>query len=303
MGAFSVVTGAFGYSGKYITRRLLARGERVVTLTGNPGRAHEFGPQVTALPFRFDDPQALIASLRGASTLYNTYWVRFDRGRRTHEQAVANTQVLIRAAEAAGVRRLVHISITNPSLTSPLPYFRGKAVLEESIRGSKLSYAILRPAVIFGQEDILINNIAFFLRKFPAFAIPGSGRYGLQPIYVEDLAQLAVEAGASHDNEVIDAVGPETYSFEELVRAIALQVRSRAMIVHLPPAVAFGLLKLLGSLLGDVILTRDELAGLMADLLVSSARPAGQTRLSVWLRENAATAGARYASELKRHYH
>ncbi|MCP5120567.1 MAG: NAD(P)H-binding protein, partial [bacterium] len=156
----SVVTGAFGYSGKYITRRLLARGERVLTLTGNPDRPNEFGPAVEAVPFRFDDEEALAESLRGASTLYNTYWIRFAKGDRTHEQAVANTQTLIRAAERAGIRRIVHISITNPSLDSALPYFRGKAAIEESIRRSRLKYAILRPAVLFGTEDILINNIA-----------------------------------------------------------------------------------------------------------------------------------------------
>lgn len=302
MNAFSVVTGAFGYSGKYITRRLIARGERVVALTGNLDRANEFGRQVTALPYRFDDPLAFAESLRGATTLYNTYWVRFDRGGRTHERAVRNTQTLIRAAEMAGIRRIVHISITNPSLDSALPYFRGKSVVEQSIRNSRLRYAILRPAVIFGQEDILINNVAFFLRKFPVFAVPGSGRYRLQPIYAGDLADLAVEAGASGKDEVVDAVGPEIFSFEELVRAIAENVKSRAKIVRVPPLLAFSILKLLGLVLGDVVLTRDELTGLMADLLVSSQPPTGQTRLSDWLRDNAATVGAHYASELKRHY-
>lgn len=300
--SFSVVTGANGYSGKYITRLLLARGERVVTLTGNPDRPSEFGRQVTALPFRFDAPAVLAESLRGASTLYNTYWVRFEKGERTHDRAVANTLALIRAAEEAGVRRLVHTSITNPALDSPLSYFRGKAILEEAIRNSRLRSAILRPAVLFGREDILINNIAFFLRKFPVFAIPGSGRYRLRPIYVEDFAQLAVEAGASEANQLIDAVGPEMFSFEELVRLIAVHVKSRSRIIHVPAPLALLGVKVLGIALGDVVLTRDEVTGLMTDLLVSTQPAAGQTRLSDWLRDNAATLGAHYASEIKRHY-
>ena len=88
----------------------------------------------------------------------------------------------------------MHISITNPSLDSPLPYFRGKAILEKEIRASGISHAIVRPTVLFGKEDILINNITYLLRRLPVFAIPGSGDYRLQPIYVEDLAEIAVEA-------------------------------------------------------------------------------------------------------------
>ena len=299
---FSVVTGASGFSGKYITRRLLASGKRVFNLTGHPDRSTEFGAEVKAIPFQFDDPDSMASNLRGASTLYNTYWVRFDRGGQTHERAVENTQALIRAAESAGVERIVHISITNPDVNSSLPYFRGKAILEQSIRDSGLPHTILRPAVIFGPEDILINNIAYLLRRFPLFVVPGDGDYRLQPIYADDLAELAVSAGAAEGNQVIDAVGPESFSFIELIQTIANCIGSRTKIAHVPPTLAFGLIKMLGLFVGDVVLTRDELKGLMADLLISREPPTGSTRLSDWLRENSQTIGARYASELKRHY-
>jgi NADH dehydrogenase len=190
-----VVTGAFGYTGKYITRRLLAKGVRVKTLTGHPDRENSFGDQVTVAPFNFDDPVALAESLRGATTLYNTYWVRFEHGDATFAKAVENTKTLIAAAGEAGVSRIVHVSITNPSPDSALPYFKGKALLEEAIIQSGLSYAIIRPTVIFGLEDILVNNIAWILRRFPVFAVPGGGGYRLQPIYVEDMADIAVSAG------------------------------------------------------------------------------------------------------------
>ena len=238
---FHVVTGAFGYSGRYITRKLLARGIRVKTLTGHPDRPNPFGDQVAIAPFNFDRPDELVKSLEGATVLYNTYWVRFSRGQNSHERAVANTQTLIRAAEEAGVRRMVHVSIAKPSLESRLPYYRGKAILEQTLRESKLSYAILRPTVLFGVEageDVLINNIAWLLRRFPAFAIPGAGGYKLQPIYVED---LAVEAGQKSENAVIEAVGPEIFTFDELVRLIAKAVNSQAWIVHVPPTLALWL--------------------------------------------------------------
>ena len=244
----------------------------------------------------------MAASIAGAHTLYNTYWVRFDRKNESHDRAVRNTVALVRAAKMAGVRRIVHISITNPSLDSRLPYFRGKALLEQEIRQSQISYAIVRPTVIFGAEDILINNIAFLLRKLPAFIVPGDGRYSLQPVYVEDVAQIAVEAGQRSENMTIDAVGPESFQFEELVRLIAKTLGRRTRILNGPPWLALLASKLLGMALSDVMLTRDELAGLMANLLISNSAPTGQTLFSNWVLANAATLGMRYASEIRRHY-
>ncbi len=298
----NVVTGAFGYSGKYIARRLVSAGETVITLTGDVSRSNEFGAAVKAFPFRFEDPLAMAASIAGAHTLYNTYWVRFDRKDESHDRAVRNTVALIRAAKIAGVRRIVHISITNPSVDSRLPYFRGKALLEEEIRQSQISYAIVRPTVIFGAEDILINNIAFLLRKLPAFIVPGDGRYRLQPVYVEDVAKIAVEAGQRSENLIVDAVGPESFQFEELVRLIAKTLGRTTRILNGAPWLALLASQLLGMALSDVMLTRDELTGLMANLLVSGSAPTGQTLFSNWVSANAATLGRRYASEIRRHY-
>ena len=235
----NVVTGAFGYTGKYITRRLLSMGETVRTLTGHPNKQNLFGQQVSVFPFNFDDPSKLTKSLQGATTLYNTYWIRFQRGQVTFDKAVENTKTLIKMAEEAGVCRIVHLSITNASEESPLPYFRGKGVVEKAVIHSRLSYVIVRPTVIFGTEDVLINNIAWLLRKFPVFAILGSGDYRIQPVFVEDVAEIAVSAAHGDDNIVIDAVGPEIYTFDQLVQLLANKVHSRAKIVHLRPELAF----------------------------------------------------------------
>jgi NADH dehydrogenase len=297
-----VVTGAFGYTGKYITRRLLALGGRVMTLTNHPNRPNEFGDRVSVAPLNFDEPAALVESLRGATTLYNTYWVRFNYRGATFDQAVANTQTLFRAAKEAGVRRVVHVSIANPSQDSPLPYYRGKALLEKALIESGPSHAILRPTVIFGDEDVLINNIAWLLRRFPIFAVPGAGDYKIQPIFVEDMAELAAGLGEGERNVSVDAVGPEVYTFDALVRLIAKTLRSRARIVHLPPGLALFLSQIVGALVGDVVLTREEVDGLMDNLLVSRNPPTGRTRLSEWLAQHAASVGARYASEVKRHF-
>jgi uncharacterized protein YbjT (DUF2867 family) len=298
----AVVTGAFSYTGKYLTRRLLRAGKRVRTITGHPNRANEFGDQVEIAPLNFRNQAELVQSLKGASVLYNSYWVRFNHGAATFATAVENSRILIAAAKEAGIRRIVHMSIANPSLDSHLQYYSGKAQVENAIVDSGLSYAILRPTVIFGPEDILINNIAWFARRFPVFAIPGSGRYLVQPIFVEDIAELAANSGGEAGNQVIDAVGPEVFSFEDLVRMIAVAVGARPKFIHLSADAVFRMLQLVGSAVGDVILTREEIEGLMANLLVSSNAPSGQTRFTQWLAQSGDTIGTTYRSEVRRHF-
>jgi uncharacterized protein YbjT (DUF2867 family) len=299
---FDVVTGAFGYTGKYITRQLLDSGRRVRTITAHPKRSHPFGNQVEVAPLNFHDPGGLAQSLQGASILYNTYWVRFNHGEATFDKAIQDSQTLIHAARVAGVRKIVHLSIANPSLDSPLPYYSGKAQVEKAILESGLSFAILRPTVIFGPEDILINNIAWFVRHFPVFALPGSGQYELQPIFVQDVAELAVREARSEGNRILDAVGPETFAFKTLVQHIAHAASANPRFLQVGPRAALQVLRLFGPALGDVILTKEEIQGLMSGLLVSKCPPAGRTRFTDWLAENAQSVGRKYASELRRHY-
>jgi uncharacterized protein YbjT (DUF2867 family) len=291
---FDVVTGAFGYSGKYITQRLLAMGHTVRTLTNSVNRPNPFGDQVQAMPFNFDHRKYLLDALRGASVLYNTYWVRFDYADFSHAAAVENSLRLFDAARQAGIRRVVHISVTNPSENSHLPYFSGKARLEHALVESGLSYAILRPAVLFGKEDILINNIAWTLRHLSIFGVFGDGNYRLQPIYVDDLAALAVDQGQQSANLIVDAVGPETFTYRQLVKTIG------EIIVPIPPEFGYWSGWLIGRLMGDVLITRDEIAGLMQDLLYTHSPPAGKTALTAWAKAHASTLGLHYASEIKR---
>jgi NADH dehydrogenase len=297
---FSVVTGAFGYSGKYITRRLLAAGTRVRTLTNSLQRDNPFGDAVEAHPYNFDNPDDLVRSLQGARVLVNTYWVRFDHADFTHSQAVRNTRRLFDAASRARVPRVVHVSITNPSEQSRLPYFRGKAELEAALRASGLSYAILRPTVLFGMEDILINNIAWMLRRFPVFGVFGDGRYRLQPIFVDDLARLAVELAKSSEDTVVDAIGPETFTYRELVEVIGEAIGCRRPMISIPPGLGVAVGRLVGALVGDVVITPEEVAGLMQNLLVTTSPAAGRTALSGWVLEHRESLGRRYSSELAR---
>ncbi len=298
----NVVTGAFGFTGKYIARRLLAMGKKIKTLISHPNRPNPFGDQVSVALLDFDKRRELTQNLEGATTLYNTYWVRFPYGRVTFETAIENTKTLVEAAENAGVRRIVHISVANPSADSTLPYFRGKARVEQAIAQSKLSYAIVRPTLTFGTEDILINNMAWLLRRFPLFAVAGRGDYQVQPVSVEEVAEIAINAAQKTENIVLDAAGPDVYTFDELVRLIAEKIRSRAILFHTSVGLALFFSKLIGYAVHDVMLTRGEVEGLMANLLVSKNPPTGKARLSDWLDQNASSVGIHYASELSRHF-
>ncbi|MBI4803460.1 MAG: NAD(P)H-binding protein [Elusimicrobia bacterium] len=294
------VTGAFGYSGKYIAYRLLAEDRTVITLTDSLNRNNPFGNQVRAAAFNFRQPEKLTEALRGVSVLYNTYWVRFNHGNFTHADAVHNTIILFQAAKAAGVKRVVHISITNPSEDSPLEYFSGKARLERVLKESGLSYAILRPTVLFGKEDILINNIAWALRRFPIFGVFGNGEYRLQPIYVDDLAQLAVQQGKESKNAIINAIGPETFTYRNLIRIIGETIGKPRPIINVSPRLGYIIGWLIGKLVNDIVITPDEIYGLMDNLLYVEASPTGDTKLTDWVKSRAGVLGLHYTSELAR---
>ena len=296
------VTGAFSYSGKYITSRLLARGEELITLTNHPNRPDPFAGKVKAFPLNFKNEDELISTLRGADVLVNTYWIRFDKDNNTQPRAVENTKILVSAATKAGVKRIVHISITNPSADSHLPYFWGKAANEKAVVDSGMSYAILRPTVLFGKEDILINNIAWLLRRLPIFGLPGDGSYKLSPVYVDDLAELAVDAVYKNENFVWDAVGPDEFTFKEMVQLIGKMTATNKLLIPFPPRLALWAAQFMSIFVKDVMLTPEEVDGLMANLLISKEPPRCKTSLRNWLEENKATVGKQYASELARHF-
>jgi uncharacterized protein YbjT (DUF2867 family) len=295
------VTGAFSYSGRAIAQRLLDNDRTVRTLTGHPQQADSTTP-IQVRPLDFSDMPALVRDLEGVTTLYNTYWVRFAHGATSHAQAIENSRTLFHAARQAGVQRIVHVSITNPMIESPYPYFRGKALVERALAETGVSYAILRPAILFGNDGVLINNIAWLLRHLPVFGVGGNGEYRIRPIHVDDLANLCIDvAGESHDS-IIDAVGPDRPTFRELVDAIRVAVGSRARVVPLPGWTLPPISSVLNRVLHDVLLTKDEYYA-MADGLADTDGPnTAPTSIADWIAENGSTLGLHYANELDRHF-
>jgi uncharacterized protein YbjT (DUF2867 family) len=299
---FDVVTGAFSYTGRFIARKLLDDGRRVRTLTNHPQRPGAQELEVDVKKLEFADRAALVESLRGADVFYNTYWVRFRHGGIGFGDAVANTRILMSAAAEAGVRKVVHISVSNPSLDSHLDYYAGKARTEDIVRESGMQWAVVRPTLIFGPGDILINNIAWLLRRMPFFVISERGSYRVQPVAGEDVAEIATWAAAQRANLTIDAAGPEVMTYTELVDSVAIAVHRRPRMLNVPAGLTLAAGNVVGLFVRDILLTKQELEGLMEELLVSNEEPRGSRRVDDWLLRSADVLGRGYASELSRHF-
>ena len=280
------VTGASSYTGRFIAQRLVAAGDEVRDLTR----------EVLA------DPDRLDAALRGSDTLYNTFWIRFERGSITYAWAIERSKALLAAAQRAGVRRVVQISVINASHDAPTAYFRAKAVVEDAVVASGLSHAIVRPTVTFGPDDILVNNLAWTLRRLPVFGVPGDGRYPIQPVHVEDVAEVAVRAGAMTDDVTLDAGGPDIFAFDDFVALVRRAIGSHSLVVHMPVVASLAAARVIGLLVRDVVLTRHEVTELQERLMLSTQPPAGTIHLGDWLAANADTLGRRWSSELDRHF-
>lgn len=298
-----VVTGALGYTGRSVTERLLARGTRVRTLTNSPNRPNPFGDHLEVLPLAFDDPAALARSLAGAEVLYNTYWVRFNHALFTFDRAVAATKTLFDAARRAGVKRIVHVSILHARAADDLGYYKGKHELEAALEQSGIPHAIIRPGVLFGRGDILVNNIAWVLRHLPVFGLFGDGRYRLRPLHVDDMAALCIDHAFREGYTHADAVGPEGFEFRDLVRSIAGIIGVRRPMFPVPPGLGYLVGRCVNPVVRDVIITREEIAGLMRGLLDSDAPAAGHIKLTEWASEHRDMLGRRYASEVGRRVH
>jgi uncharacterized protein YbjT (DUF2867 family) len=295
-----VVTGAFSYMGSYIAEHLMKEGRKVRTLTRR-SRPEGAPRNVEVVPYSWDR-QSLVESLSGADTFYNTYWIRLARVQTTFDEAVSNSRLLFESAKEAGVNRIVHVSVTKADQAPYLPYFAGKAEVETSLKESGVSYAIVRPTVVYGREDVLINNVAWLLRHLPVFAIAGSGAYRVRPVHVDDLARICIEAANSSKNVTIDAVGPESMTFEEMVRAIRRAVGSRSVIVHLPRLMLLTIARFLGVFLRDELMSADELRGLMDELVSTDGTATGSQSFKEWIERNSETLGRSYVSEMKRNY-
>jgi NADH dehydrogenase len=299
----ALITGASGFIGGAVTRRLIDRAE-VRGLTSHPLK-DRFAGRVRAFAYAFDRDDAMADAFRGVDVFVNSYYIRFNYGGLSFDDAVQRSRTLIAHAQKAGVRRIVHVSVSNASESSELPYYRNKARIELLVRACGIEYAILRPALVVGDGDILVNNIAYFLRRLPVFTLFGDGAYRVQPMTVDAFADVAVEAiDGGHQDAIVPVAGPKDWRFVDMVRAIRQTVRSRALIVRAPAWTALAGLKVAGAILGDVVLTSDEIEGLTSGYLCANEPLRRGPDFAEWLADPAvgSSLGRRYESELRRHF-
>ena len=292
----TVITGAFSYTGAAVADELLNRGHEVHTLTNRRS-----DKQITSAPLKFDQ-EHLETQLRGAETFINTYWIRLPYAGQTFDTAVENSRLLISAAKNAGVKRIVHISVSNAEKGTNLGYYHGKNQVEKFLRESGAPYSIVKPTLIVGPGDVLTNNIAWFLRRLPLFLVPGGGRYRIQPVMLNDVAKITADAAEASGNLEVDAAGPTIITFRDYVKKLAKACGLRRWIFGAPIWMALPALKLVGLLLRDIILTREEVLGLKQELLVTSSPPLGKESVEDWLINNGRHLGRKYANDLDRHW-
>ena len=275
-GGRDAVTGAFGFTGRAIAAALLNEGRDVVTLSRRNPRGDPLAARIAVEPLDFTRPDRLIEALAGVETLYNTYWLRFPRGDMGYERAVEQSAILLGAARQAGVARVVHVSVVNASLDGPTPYVRAKARLEAVVASCGVPASIVRPTLTFGPGDILVNNLAWALRRLPVYGIPGDGQYPIQPVHVDDVARICLEAAQAEPGTTIDAAGPDTLSYREMVEIVRGAVGSRSLVVAMPSIMVLAAARVLGLVVRDVVLTSDEILELSSGFLASRAAPLGR---------------------------
>jgi NADH dehydrogenase len=232
----------------------------------------------------------------------NTYWIRIPWGGQTFDTAVHNSKLLLGAAKEAGVARVVHVSVSNAALGTNLGYYAGKNRVESYIRAELDNYAIVRPTLVVGPNDVLSNNIAWFLRHFSFFPVPDGGGCRMQPITLADTARIIVEAGESQENQQIDAAGPDIMSFREYLLLLQTACGVRRWMPAVPGWLALLILKPIEVLLRDIVLTKEELLGLEQELLVSKQAPLGTAHVDEWLMANGSAMGRTYVNDLRRHF-
>ena len=293
----AVITGAFSYTGAAVAAELLGRGWQVHTLTNRTGPQ---GSPIGASPLRFE-PEHLRRELTNADAFINTYWIRLSHAGQTFASAVEHSAMLLQAAVAAKVGKVVLVSVSNAAEGRDLGYYRGKATVEDHLRHLPIRRAIIRPTLVVGPRDVLTGNIAWLLRRFPCLPVPAS-RARLQPITLADTARIVADAASTESDEELDAAGPEVITFIAYVRMVARACRLRRFVFPAPAWLAMAGLRLIEPLLRDVVLTRQELVGLEQELLLSREPPRGRESVADWLRSHGEMLGRGYVNDRDRHF-
>ena len=283
------VFGGTGFLGRRIVRHLLDHGFQVRTASRHPERVGSaFRPDVgleTRTADILDEP-SVAAALFDAYGAVNAVSLYVEHGRVTfdavHVEAAAR---VARLARASGVERLIHISGIGADPASPVPYIAARGRGEIAVRQGFPGAVIIRPAVMFGANDVFLTTVARLLRILPLYPMFGRGETKLQPVYVEDVAEgiARVLSGTERSFASYGFGGARLYTYKELVRTIADRIGARPRLVPLPFAL-WRILALGAEFLPGSPLTRNQIALMRCDNIPSADCP-GLSSLGITLTE------------------
>jgi uncharacterized protein YbjT (DUF2867 family) len=275
------VAGGSGFIGRAIVRCLAATpGLSVRVLTRDPEKARArltgegkvaLAGEVEFVAADVNEPSKLAKALVGADTIVNA--VQFDgypienpaRGLTFLRVDYGGTVALIAGAKEASVANFIYISGAAADERSTNPAFRAKGRAERVLRTSGLAFTILRPSLVYGPEDRVVNGLASALRMMPIMVVPGTGRQHLRPLFVEDLAAcVALAIGGRGRDGIFEIGGPDEMAFDELVRLLMEITGHKRPLVHVPES----MLRIAGAVaekLPGALFSRDAVAFLVAD--------------------------------------
>lgn len=274
------VFGGTGFLGRRIVRHLLARGFEVRAASRHPERVEStFGsnvPGLAAIRADIHDSILIAAALAGASAAVNAVSLYVEHGKETfqtvHFEGAAR---LVRLCGEAGVERLVHVSGIGADPLSSSRYIRARGKGEDAVRDQYPGVTIVRPAVMFGPDDVFLTTLVRLVKTVPIYPMFGRGRTKLQPVYVEDvgeaISRLVTEPRAP--GAIYELAGPRTYTYRALLEEIALYLGLRRSFVPVPFP-AWKLLAAIAEIIPAAGLTRNQVELMERDNVVSGALPA-----------------------------
>jgi len=267
------IFGGSGFLGRHTVRALARAGYRIRIATRHPNRAFFLRPlgsvgQIDFVKCDVADADSVAQALSGANAAINLTGILFEKGQTFEEVQADGAANIAKAAAAAGVAALVHVSAIGADAESAAAYAVTKAEGEANVREAFPNAVILRPSIIFGPEDGFFNKFAEMARFFPALPLIGGGRTRFQPVFVGDVAQAILAALSRQDGRTYELGGPSVYSFKELMQLILRETGRKRALVPVPFGIAFLKAAFL-QLLPNPLLTIDQVKLLKKDNVVS----------------------------------
>jgi len=271
------IFGGSGFVGRHTVRALSRAGYRIKVATRHPNRAFFLRPlgsvgQIDFVKCDVSDADSVARALSGADAAVNLTGILFQSGQTFEDVQADGAANIAKAAAAAGVRALVHVSAIGADAESESAYAVTKAQGETAVREAFPKAMILRPSIIFGPEDGFFNKFAELARFLPALPLIGGGKTRFQPVFVGDVAQAILASLSRQDGRTYELGGPSVYSFKELMQLILRETGRRRVLMSMPFGIAFLEAAFL-QLLPNPLLTVDQVKLLKRDNVVSATAP------------------------------